>query len=130
MSLTNLTPHPIRIYGWEVPDRFEPGEHEPVMEVAPSGQVARLGEVDLQWAGLRGCEAPVQMVEYGHLSGLPQNNADWDRNCDWYIVSLPVALACGPHAGTYARSDLLVPFREVRNVEGTVIGCRALALPV
>jgi hypothetical protein len=28
------------------------------------------------------------------------------------------------------RDDLLVPYREVRNSDGTVIGCRELAQPV
>jgi hypothetical protein len=129
VSLTNLTPHPIRIYGWDVPDRFEPGDHKPLLELEPSGQVARIGEVDLQWAGLRGCEAPVQMVEYGHLSGLPPRYTNWDFNSDWYVVSLPVALACAPDGAPDQRNDLLVPFREVRNSAGTVIGCRSLALP-
>lgn len=38
----------------------------------------------------------------------------------WYIVSLPVALAT-------RRPDFLVPFEEVRNAAGQIIGCRRLA---
>jgi len=130
VSITNLTPHPIRIFGWEVPDRFEPGEHEPLTEIPPSGTVARIGEIDLGGASLRCCDAPVELVEYRHLVGLPPSHADWDSNTDWYVVSLAVALACSPDNRIQARADLLVPWREVRNLDGTVIGCRALALPV
>ena len=43
----------------------------------------------------------------------------------WYMVSLALALS---QAGY--RPDLLVPYREVRNREGTIIGCRSLARPV
>jgi hypothetical protein len=53
-------------------------------------------------------------VEYGHVHDLPQPEPGTD-----YIVSLVVALACH-------RGDLLAPFVEVRNDEGTMIGCRFL----
>ncbi len=125
MSLTNLTPHPIRVYGWEVPDTFELGEHEPVLELPPSGQVARIGEVDLGATRLPGCDFPVELVEYRHFNGLPAAAADpGERHHTWYAVSLALALACSK------RGDLLVPYREIRNSAGTVIGCRSLAVPV
>jgi hypothetical protein len=132
VSLTNLTPHPVRIYGWEVPDRFPLGEYEPLLELPPSGTVARIGEIDLGGAHLRGCDAPVEMVEYRHFNGLPpKREGPWDGNTVWYVVSLPLALSCcEPRENGVYRSDLLVPFREVRNPEGTVIGCRSLAIPV
>lgn len=131
MSLTNLTPHPIRVYGWAVPDRFEVGDHEPRVVLDPSGMLARIGQIDLGSAGLLGAEAPVQMVEYRHLNGLPPKYTQgWEKNTDWYVVSLPVALACLSKHPAIRRNDLLVPYLDVRNNEGTIIGCRTLALPV
>lgn len=130
--ITNLTPHPIRIYGWDVPDRFNLGEHEPLMVIEPSGQVARIGEIELGGGGgLRGCDAPVELVEFHHANGLPPKHAcPWDNNTTWYVTSLALALSFANQTGVGHRNDLLVPFREVRNLEGTVIGCRTLALPV
>jgi hypothetical protein len=130
VSLTNLTPHVIRVFGWEAPDRFDLGGHQPLLELPPSGTVARIGEIDLGGTPLKCCDAPVEMIEYRHLTGMPPVYDDWDKNTDWYVVSLPVALACSPDSTFQPRNDLLVPWREVRNLEGTVIGCRALALPV
>lgn len=129
--LTNLTPHPIRVYGWDVPDRFELGEHEPWLTLPPSGTVARIGEIDLGGTHLPGCDAPIEMIEYRHANGLPpKHSTSWDANTDWYVVSLALALAMAETAGSAHRNDLLVPYREIRNPEGSVIGCRALALPV
>ena len=130
--ITNLTPHPIRIYGWDVPDRFNVGEYEPTQVFEPSGTVARIGEIELGGEGqLRGCDTRVELIEYRHINGIPPKYENWDTNSTWYVVSLPVALACGnPDDNVNFRNDLLVPFREVRNPEGIVIGCRSLALPV
>jgi hypothetical protein len=124
MSLTNLTPHPIRVYGWDVPDRFELGDHEPLLELPPSGQVARIGQIEIGGAHLKGCDAPVEMIEYRHINGIPpKHTVPWDNNTDWYVVSLPLALACNsPDDKVNFRNDLLVPFLEVRNSDGTVIG--------
>lgn len=126
--IVNLTPHPIRIYGWDVPDRFALGEHEPTMTIEPSGTVARLGEIELGTQYLRHLDTPVEYVEFGHANGLPaapeRGTHVAEHPVDWLVVSLALALAM-PH-----RPDLLVPFREIRNPEGTAIGCRSLARPV
>lgn len=127
--ITNLTPHPIRIYGWEVPDRFNLGDHEPRKVLDPSGTVARIGEIDLSTTTLPGCDAQVAMIEYRHANGLPPKYENWDKNTNWYVVSLALALSLAGDK-PWHRNDLLVPYREIRNPEGTVIGCRALALPV
>ncbi|MEV1331113.1 hypothetical protein AB0J20_16225 [Micromonospora costi] len=120
--LVNLTPHPIRIYGWQVPDRFNLGDHEPEMVIEPSGTVARLGQIELGTQHLRHCETAVEYVQYGHTNGLPPSPSG-EHPTTWYVVSLPLALA-------HPRADLLVPYQEIRNLEGTVIGCRSLARPV
>lgn len=130
--IVNLTPHPIRIYGYDVPDRFNLGDHEPTQVFEPSGAVARIGEIELGGDGqLRGADVRVELIEYRHINGIPPKHEPWDTNTTWYVVSLATALACGnPDDKVSFRNDLLVPFREVRNLDGTVIGCRALALPV
>lgn len=117
--LVNLTPHPIRVYANDVPDRIDPAEHDPVWTIEPSGTVARIGEIDLGTQYLRNCEVPVEYIEYRHANGLPDRREDV-----WLIVSLALALAVTD------RGDLLVAYREVRNLDGTVVGCRQLARPV
>lgn len=125
MTLINLTPHPIRIYGWDVPDQLDPAEYEPQHVIEPSGTVARIGEIDLGTQHLRACPVPVEYVEYRHINGLPNPDRLAGGVCDtWFVVSLALALAA------IDRGDLLVPWREVRNLQGTVIGCRQLARPV
>jgi len=127
--LVNLTPHPIRIYGWDIPDRIDPAEYEPAHVIEPSGDVARIGEIELGTQTLRGCDARVEFVEYRHANGLPPKYENFDTNTTWYIVSLALALSMAGE-GPGHRNDLLVPFREIRNLDGAVIGCRSLALPV
>ncbi len=129
MSITNLTPHPIRIYGWDVPDKFDPSEHEPQFVLEPSGAVARIGEIELGTQTMRGVPVRVEYVEFHHANGLPPKYDNWDNNTDWYVVSLALALSLVGENIPGRRNDLLVPFREVRNLDGTVIGCRSLALP-
>jgi hypothetical protein len=124
-ALINLTPHPVRIYGWDVPDRFDPAEFEPSYVLEPSGTVARIGEIELGTQHLRNCPVPVEYIEYRHANGLPEPYLlDAGMYATWYVVSLALALAA------VDRGDLLVPYREVRNLDGTVIGCRLLARPV
>jgi hypothetical protein len=85
------------------------------MEVfQPEAKPARLAMIELGSCG------GVEMVEFGHAHDLPPK-----RDGVRYIVSLVVAISLADR-----RSDLLVPYREVRNSTGTVIGCRSLAQPV
>ena len=124
-TLINLTPHPVRVFGNDVPDRFPAGKFDPLTVIEPSGTVARIGEIDLGTQHLRNCPVPVEYVEYRHVNGLPEPSRIVGGDHDiWYIVSLALALAstdCG---------DLLVPYREIRDLDGSVIGCRLLARPV
>jgi len=98
----NLTPHPIHIYGNR---KVEDG---PIETINPSGRVARLATIEL------GSNNGYELVEYGHAHDLPQPVIGV-----YYIVALVVALAVH-------RDDLLAPYVEVRNEEGTMIGCRYL----
>ncbi len=106
MTYVNLTPHPIAIY------RNRSVEEGPDEVIEPSGTVARVATIDL---GTQVSNTAVyELVEYGHVHDLPPKRDGID-----YIVSLVVALACH-------RDDLLAPYVEVRNAEGTMIGCRYL----
>jgi hypothetical protein len=121
MTIINLTPHPIRVYGWTAPDQLVTDEHEPIAVYAPSGKVARLVELEIGGWTIPGMSFPIERVEYGQATGLPAPDRD---SMNWYIVSLALALALPD------RPELLVPYREIRNLEGTVVGCRTLARPV
>lgn len=118
--ILNFTPHPIRIYTADRPDGIDDLEPGLRLVIEPEDTPARLSMV----AAARRAEVrdgvPVETIEYGHAYGLPDPHDG--ISC---VVSLPVALALIPH-----RADLLVPYREVRNSSGTVIGCRQLAQPV
>jgi len=106
MPLVNLTPHPIAIYG---NNSIEDGPRE---VIPPSGTVARLATIEL--GGTPGDVYPYELVEYGHAHDLPPK-----QDGTVYVVSLVVALAVH-------RDDLLAPYVEVRNGQGTMIGCRYL----
>lgn len=116
--ILNLTPHPIRVYAPDRPDGIDDIEPGLRQVIDPEPAPARLSMLPLSSEYRDGI--PVELVEYGHAEHIP-SPADGVS----YVVSLPVALALAPR-----RDDLLVPYREVRNASGTVIGCRQLAQPV
>ena len=103
--ITNLTPHEVRVIG-------EDGEEDKVFP--PSGQVARLASVTQGGFALGGVGMVLE-VEFGKLVDPPPEHLG-----AYYIVSLPTALAV-------RRDDFLVPFNEVRDDSGRIIGCRNLA---
>lgn len=109
VKILNLTPHPINRYG---------NEDHPVEVIPAEPTPARIATIDLGTNLLAKNGPAVELVEFGHVNGLPEPEPD-----TWHVVSLPVALA-SPH-----RADLLVPYVEVRNDAGTVVGCRFLAMP-
>ncbi|MGE9696654.1 hypothetical protein ACQKFA_23225 [Streptomyces sp. CH6] len=112
--ILNLTPHPVRLY-W---DEREDGSDDLAAHLRevyePELTPARLATIEL------GGGVAFEMVEFGHAQNLPPK-----RDGVQYIVSLVVALGLADR-----RPDLLVPYREVRNASGTVIGCRSFAQPV
>ncbi|MEU9557967.1 hypothetical protein [Streptomyces fumanus] len=110
----NLTPHPVRLYAAEREDGIDDLEPHLREVIDPEPVPARLATIEL------GGSSWPELVEFGHAQNLPPK-----RDGVQYIVSLVVALALADR-----RSDLLVPYREVRNASGTVIGCRSLAQPV
>ncbi|MFJ2630822.1 hypothetical protein ACIO6U_02510 [Streptomyces sp. NPDC087422] len=112
--ILNFTPHPIRLYAAEREDGFDDLEPHLREVIDPEPVPARLATIEL------GGGFTFELVEFGHAEHLPPK-----RDGVQYIVSLVVALALRDRRG-----DLLVPYREVRDSNGTVIGCRALAQPV
>lgn len=112
--ILNLTPHPIRVYTDEREDGIDDLESHLRYVFEPEQTPARLATIEL------GGGITFEMVEFGHAQNLPPKRDGYQ-----YVVSLVVALALADR-----RSDLLVPYREVRNSSGTVIGCRSLAQPV
>lgn len=102
-KIINLTPHEVNII---VGDKQ--------INIEPSGTVARcyverdtIGEIN----GI-----PLTQNRFGQVTGLPDPKED-----TFYIVSALVANACKD------RQDLVIPDDTVRDGQGRVIGCRALA---
>ncbi|WP_327169525.1 hypothetical protein [Streptomyces subrutilus] len=112
--ILNLTPHPIRMYSDTREDGIDDLEPGLLYIIEPQPAPARLATIEL------GYNDGAELIEFGHAHDLP-GKQDGVR----YVVSLVVALALADR-----RSDLLVPYREVRNGSGTVIGCRTFAQPV
>lgn len=118
MNLVNLTPHPVRIYKEDTPDRVEDLDDGVMTVLEPSGALARLSESVIGEETVltdEGVEIPVSTVSYAEVEGLPA-----PQQGTVYVVPLMTALAAAE------RDDLLVPYEQVRNREGAVVGCRRL----
>lgn len=116
MSLVNLTPHPVRIYKEDTPDQVEDLDDGVMTVLEPSGTLARLSESVIGEDAVftdEGVEIPISAVSYAKVEGLPA-----PQQGVFYVVPLMTALAAAE------REDLLVPYEQVRNGEGTVVGCR------
>lgn len=108
MTLINLTPHAISILD---------EANNPVL-VLPSAGVARaastrtcVGTVDAE-----GISIPVNATSFGEVVGLPDQQPGVG-----YVVSVLTAQA------VKGRDDVFVTDDAVRDAEGRIIGCRALA---
>lgn len=102
-TLINLTPHEIRIIH---------ADQEVVIQ--PSGTVARC-QVEQTIVGFVN-GIPVYKAIYGQVENLPDPQPGVV-----YIVSALVAQAV-PN-----RDDVLIPFDSVRDQNGKIVGCKALA---
>lgn len=119
--IINLTPHNIDVYGPDAPDVIAPHMRTAPVRVIPAhpeGATARIVEHEVADFYLKSERLSAVLVEFGHVVGLPSR-----QHGTFYVVSLATALAMP------GRDDLLVPWRQVRNPAGTVIGCRGLARP-
>lgn len=104
MEIINLTPHAVHIMDLNSTE---------IITIAPSGTVARAKTERKLIGEINGIS--VFSTSFGELEGLPEQ-----REGIVYIVSALAAQAVNN------RSDIFIPDDVVRDVEGRVIGCRAL----
>ena len=102
-NLINLTPHAINIINSETKITIE-----------PSGVVARVSMKQEQIGTIN--DIPVFRNTYGKPEGLPEPKED-----TYYIVSALLAQAVPE------REDVLITSNPIRDSEGRIIGCGALA---
>lgn len=109
VKLINLTPHPVHLHVGD-------GSREPaaIIVLPPIGTAARCS-VHREEVGRVGGVTIYRSV-YGTVENLPE-----PEDGTYYIVSALVAQACPD------RHDLLIPDDTVRDEDGRIIGCRALA---
>lgn len=107
-NIINLTPHRINIVD----------EEGNVVKIFESSGVARATQNDVQIGMLEGI--PIIETKFGEPVDLPEYNQG-----TYYIVSALTAKAASL-SGRNTR-DLLLTGKTVRNSDGQIIGCQALA---
>ena len=108
MRIVNLTPHEVKI--------VDGGNN--VVAVFPSDGVARASQHDVLVDEIN--SIPVVKTEFGEVLGLPEPAED-----TVFIVSrITVEVACARGLNT---DDLLITSGAVRDDQGRIVGCRALA---
>lgn len=107
-NIINLTPHKINIVD----------EEGNVVKIFESSGVARAAQKDVEIGMLEGI--PIIETEFGEPVGLPEYSQG-----TYYIVSALTAKAASL-SGRNTR-DLLLTGKTVRNSDGQIIGCQALA---
>jgi hypothetical protein len=105
VRLINLTPHTLTIVG---------ADGSFVRNISPSGTVARCAVTRKQVGCVDGI--PINRTYFGDVDALPDPQPD-----TFYIVSALVAQAV-PN-----RRDVLITDDAVRDAQGRIVGCRALA---
>ncbi|MFY1673956.1 hypothetical protein ACN27G_29055 [Plantactinospora sp. WMMB334] len=121
--IVNLTPHPLNIYPYDTPDHICSGDVLPIRVLPPSvqHQPARLGSQVIGEERIDDA-IPVMRVAFGPGNGRFSDLPDPVPGT-WYVVSLVVGFAAAH------RDDLLVLHQYVRDMDGRIIGSRALARP-
>lgn len=105
MEIINLTPHAIT---------FLDGNNSVLKVVEPSGTIARAAQTRVLIGDIDGL--PVNQCRYGEVTGLPEAQPG-----TIYLVSALTAQACPE------RSDVFITDDAVRDENGRIIGCRAIA---
>ena len=105
MRIINLTPHTITFFD---------GAGNAVLTVEPSGQVARCSVTREKIGEINGI--PVNKSRFGEVENLPDPQPD-----TIFVVSALVAQAIPD------RPDIFIVDDTVRDEQGRIIGCRALA---
>lgn len=111
IKLVNLTPHAITLRGREIPPSGTVARCEVVEEVA-----FELEHPDSDDSEALSTTIPVMRQRFGAVTGLPDPAPGV-----YYVVSLATAQAV-PH-----RTDVLIVAHTVRDQEGRIVGCEALA---
>ncbi len=113
MEIVNLTPHAVNIVG---------DDKNVVATVEPSGVVARARQTDENIGEVVVDGQTVTLVEsvFGEVEDLPEPTEEVA-----FIVSFITVSAARAHGRSTA--DLLTTSGPVRDAEGRIIGCRALA---
>jgi hypothetical protein len=110
VNLINLTPHPLTLIGHD---------GTVLLNQPPDGPMARCAE-DRRDVGTitlpDGATVPLRTVGFGTVTDLPA-----PRDGVLYVVSRATAEAAAD------RDDVVYPDEQVRDDEGRIIGCRALA---
>lgn len=110
MNIVNLTPHALNL--------MPAGPAGPVVTIPPSGQVARcaVDRVQVNTVAVDGIAVPVNQTRFGEVSNLPDPQPD-----TIFVVSALVAQAVPD------RQDVFITDDAVRDEQGRIIGCKALA---
>jgi hypothetical protein len=110
MRIINLTPHALQL--------MPSGPTGPVVTIPPSGLVARCAtsRVQVGTVTVDGISVPVNQTRFGQVSDLPDPQPD-----TIFVVSALVAQAVP------GRQDVFIVDDTVRDDQGRIIGCRALA---
>lgn len=108
MAIINLTPHSINIVD----------EEGNVIKVFESSGVARAAQNNVEIGTLEGI--PIIETTFGEPIDLPEYSHD-----TYYIVSALTAKAASLSGRN--TQDLLLTGKTVRNSDGQIIGCQALA---
>lgn len=106
MELINLTPHPFVLVD---------ENNNTILELPPCDNPPRASE-EREQIDIINDNIPVNTLVLGDVKNLPEP----EENVS-YIISRIVAEACPD------RIDLYIPDETVRDEEGRIIGCRALA---
>ncbi len=106
----NLTPHALNL--------MPAGPTGPVVTIPPSGLVARcaVDRVQVDTVTVDGISVPVNQTRFGEVSDLPE-----PQEGTIFIVSALTAQAVPERKDVYITDD------AVRDEQGRIIGCRALA---
>lgn len=121
--ILNMTPHRITVIDpnscvYDARTRSYKSESPMVLRtIEPEGTCPRVATEETRYADIDGIQCVG--IRYGEIENLPE-----PRLGTFLIVSALVAVA-GRKAG---RDDLLVPAQLVRDSEGKIVGCLALAI--
>lgn len=119
--LVNLTPHPMHLYPVGTPERVDPTTVTPIAVIPPAAphRPVRFGQRNLGPDNID-IGYPVHRVALGQ-SDTDNTVLPPATDGTWYIVSTLVALA---HP---TRTDLLMPYGTVRDLDGQTIGTTGFA---